>query len=149
MELDFVAKAFAQLWVVNCPDNRADDYHLNEAADAPVNDQFPGKRLDRVDGQTHADCRDLQQNSQPDSRHYAATGEAARINRHESKNQKRLAKNDKVKQAHHFTLRPPEIRRFRVNVFEKNALKQPAPRKNENVRGGECEDESLHELLYF
>src|SRR2546423_396219 len=123
---------------VNRPNDRADDYHLDEAAYAAVNDQLRGKWLDRIDGQTHADRCDFQQNTKPNSRNHPAPSEAARINRDERENQKRLASNDPVKQAHHFTLRSPEIRRFCVNVFEKNAVKQPAPGKNEYVREEEC-----------
>src|SRR5207248_5992433 len=132
----------------NRPNDRADDYHFEEAAYTAVNDQLRGTWLDRIDGQTHADRCDFQQNTKPNSRNHPAAGEAARINRHERENQKRLANNDPVNQPHHFTLRSPEIRRFCENVFEKNAVKQPAPGKNENVRGNECENESLHELLY-
>src|SRR5438874_9550371 len=111
---------------VNRPNDRADDYHLDEAAYAAVNDQLRGKWLDRIDGQTHADRCDFQQNTKPNSRNHPAHSEAARINRDERENQKRLASNDPVKQAHHFTLRSSEIRRFCVNVFEKYAVKKTA-----------------------
>jgi hypothetical protein len=131
---------------INCSHNRAHDNHLDEAADAPVNDQFSGKRLDRVDGEPHADRRNLQQDTKPDSCHYTDACETARVNRHERKNQKRLANNDKVKQGHHFTLRSPEIRRFRVNVLEQDAIQEPTPQEDENVRGDERDDESFHEL---
>src|SRR5438552_8765217 len=130
----------------NRPNDRADDYHSEEAAYTAVNDQLRGKLLDRIDGQTHADRCDLQQNIQPNSRHHPAAGEAARINRHERENQKRLANNDPVKQAHHFTLRSPEIWRLRIDLFEQHTVQQPSPEEHENVCGNECEDEWLHEL---
>src|SRR6266498_1861412 len=46
--------------LVNRANDSADDYHLDEATDAPVNDQLSGKRVDRVDGEAHANRRDLQ-----------------------------------------------------------------------------------------
>jgi hypothetical protein len=49
-----------------------------------------------------------------------------------------------VKQAHHFTLRPPETWRFGVNVLEKNTVQEPTPQKDKDVRRKEREDESLH-----
>jgi len=73
-------------------------------------------------------------------------GETARIDHHERKNHKRLADNDPVKQAHHFTLWPPQIWRLRVDIFEQHAVKQPSPEEHENVRGNERHDESFHEF---
>src|SRR6266496_2427960 len=130
---------------VNRSHDRTDDYHLDESVDASVNDQLSWKRLDCINSHAHADRRDLQQNPQSDSRHYAATGEAARINHHERENQKRLADNDPVEQAHHFTLRAPEIRRFGVNVLEQNTVQKPTPSEHEYVRCDERNDESFHE----
>src|SRR4030095_8569981 len=102
---------------INRSHNRADNYHLDEAADAPVNDQLPGNGWAREDAEPHADRRNLQQDPHPDSRHYAATSETARIDRHERENHKCLNDNDPVKQAHHFTLRPPKIWCLRVNIL--------------------------------
>src|SRR6266498_3497650 len=95
------------------------------------NDQLLGERLDCVNGQPHADGCDFQQDAKSDSSSHAAASETARIDHHECKNHKRLTDNDPVKQAHHFTLRPPEIWRFRVNILQKYAVKQPSPKEHE------------------
>ena len=64
---------------VNRTNNRPDDHHFDETADAAVNDQLSRKGLDRVNAHTHADRCDFQQNTKADSRDYAAAGETARI----------------------------------------------------------------------
>jgi len=126
--------------------NRADDDHFDQTADAAVNDQVSRKRLHRVKAHTHADRCDFQQDTKADSRDYAAAGETARIDHHEGENHQRLADDDPVKQAHHFTLRPPEIWRLGVNIFQQHAVKEPSPEKDKNVRCQERDDESFHEL---
>src|SRR5437762_10218307 len=131
---------------VNRTDDCANDDHFNETADAAVNDQLSRKRLDRVNAHTHADRCDLQENTKADSSDYAAAGETARINRHECEDYQRLADDDPVKQAHHFTLRPPESWRLRVDVFQQHAVKQPSPEKDKNVYCQERYDEPLHEF---
>jgi len=40
---------------------------------------------------------------------------------------------------HHFTLRPPEIWRLRINIFEKNAVEEPAQKKMKMYAANECE----------
>src|SRR5207249_2341794 len=127
--------------------NCADDDHFDQTANTSVNNQLPWKRLDGVKTHAHADRRNFQQKTKLNSRYHAAAGETARVDRHERKNDQRLTDNDPVKQTQHFTLRPPEIWRLRINIFEHNAVKQPAPEEYKNVGGDECEDESLHELL--
>src|SRR5438270_3420770 len=87
------------------------------------------KRLYHVNGHTDADRCDFQQDTKTDSRDYAAPGETARINHHESEDHEGLADDDPVKQAYHFTLRPPEIWRLRVDVFKKRAVEGAIPRK--------------------
>jgi hypothetical protein len=77
---------------------------------------------------------------------YADASETAGIDHHERKNHKHLADKDPVKQAHHFTLRPPEIWRFRVNIPQKHAVKQPSLNEHENVGSDKCDDESLHKF---
>jgi hypothetical protein len=102
--------------------------------------------LDGVKGQAHADRRDFHKDTKPDSGNYPAARETTRVDHHEGKNHQCLSDNDLVKQTRHFTLRPPEIWRLSVNIFEKNAVEEPAPQEDENVCGNERENESLHKL---
>src|SRR6266446_571433 len=129
---------------VNCADHCPDDHHLDQTADAAIKNQFSGNGLDGVKTKAHADRCDFQQHTEPDPRHHATPGETGRIDHYERKNNQGLAGNDPVKQTHHFSLRPPEIWRFNVNILEEHAIQQPAPEKYKNVCGDECQNESLH-----
>src|SRR5262249_43377460 len=111
------------------PNNGPEDTHPNKTADTTINNQLSGKGLHCIKAHAHPDRCDFQQDTKPNSCNHAAAGETARIDHHECKNDQCLADNDPMKQAHHFTLRPPEVWCLRVNIFEKNAVKQPAPQE--------------------
>src|SRR6266850_779843 len=121
--------------LVNRTDNSADDDHFDQAANACVNEQFSWKRLHGVNAHTHADRCDFQQNAQADSWDYTAASETSRVDHQERKNDECLADQDPMEKAQHFSLRPPEIWRLRIDIFEQNAVKQPTPDEQENICG--------------
>src|SRR5262245_27298939 len=114
---------------VNRTNHCTDDDHFDQSADTSIEDQLSRNRLPCVKAQTHPDPCDFQQHTKPDSRNYAAPGETGGVDHYERKNNECLANDDPVKQTHHFTLGPPEIWRFRVNIFEEHAVKQPPPQE--------------------
>src|SRR5438876_3505652 len=107
---------------VNRADHCPDDHHLDQTADAAIKNQVSGNGLDGVKTKAHADRCDFQQHTEPDSRNHASPGETARVDHYERKNNECLADDDPMKQTDHFALRPPEIRRLRVNIFEEHAV---------------------------
>src|SRR5438034_5242489 len=82
---------------VDRADDCPNDNHLDQAARAAVQYQLPRKWLHRVKAQAHADRRDFQKDTEPDSPEDAATGETVRVDHHEGKNNQCLADNDPVK----------------------------------------------------
>src|SRR5215467_3625228 len=70
---------------VDCADNGAHNYHFDQAAYAPINDQLPWERLHRIKAHTHADRCDFQQDTKADPSNHAATGETARVNPYKRK----------------------------------------------------------------
>src|SRR5437763_14075038 len=91
---------------VNRTNNRPNDDHFDETADAAVNDQLSRKRLDRVNAHTHADLRDLHENTKPDAAPYAAAAENARIDRHEGEHHDRPGDHSPRQPAHHVPSQP-------------------------------------------
>jgi hypothetical protein len=102
--------------------------------------------LDGIKAKAHPDRCDFQQETEPNSGNYPAPCETARVDHYEGENNQRLANNDPVKQAPHFTFRPPEMRRFSINVFEQNPVNKPTPHEQENVRGDKSHDKPFHKL---
>src|SRR5438067_6353205 len=90
-------------------DHCSDNNHLNDAADASVNNQFSGNRLDGIKAKAHPDRCDFQQQTEPNSCNYPATCETTRVNHYERKNNKSLSDNDPVKQTSHFSLTAKDL----------------------------------------
>ena len=126
--------------LVNRTDDRADDGHFNQRADAPINHEIARKGLHSVGDQVRPDSQKGNHNAE----FYAGTdftaAESAGKDQRKHKGKDELAGHEPSKVTFEVRVRPLEpLRECGISVFQKHCMKEPT--KDEDPGCNECEEE--------
>jgi len=128
--------------LVNRTDDRADDGHFNQRADAPINHEIARKGLHSVGDQVRPDSQKGNHNAEFYAGTDSATGKTAGKDQRKHKGKDELARHKPSKVTFEVGVRPLEpLRECGISVFQKHCMKEPPEEEDEDEGCNECEEE--------
>jgi hypothetical protein len=128
--------------LVNRTDDRADDGHFNQRANAPIHHEIAGKGLHSVGDQVRPDSQKGNHNAEFYAGTNSTSGEPTGKDQRKHKGKDELARHEPSKVTFEVRVGPLEpFRECGISVFQKDCMKEPAKDEDEDPASNEREEE--------